>query len=106
MVTQDGNDSHVVRVRNRTLLRFGISISSECETASIRYEDDVSRWEDQIEVSHRPDSGGFRERIRSARLRGSGNVSDESLKVTIQYVAIGCFCEGSSDMQLQIDTRE
>jgi hypothetical protein len=106
VVTQGGNESHVVRVRNRTLLRFGISISSECETASIRYEEDSNKWEDQIEVGHRPDSGGFRERVRSAKLRGSGNVRDESLKVTIQYIAVGCFCEGRADMQLQIDTRE
>jgi len=46
----DGGTSHVVSVRNRTLLRFEVSISAECETPNIRYANDSDHWDDNISV--------------------------------------------------------
>jgi hypothetical protein len=88
------------------LLRFEISISAECETQNLRYSDGSDRWDERMAITHRPETGGSRERSRGAGLKGTGAAVDESIKVTIRYEAIGCYCEGSSAMQLQIDTRE
>lgn len=104
LIGPNGEASHVIRIRNRTLLRFEISISSECETQRIRYDNGDARWNEDLSIGHRPLSGGPRERSANAALRSSGAATDESLKITVRYKALGCMCEGNSSMQLQVDT--
>jgi hypothetical protein len=106
LVSRDGQASHVVRIRNRTLLRFELSISSECETQHIRYGNGTDRWDEDLSIGHRPVAGGPRERIANATLMSGGAASDESLKIIVKYKALGCMCEGSSAMQLQVDTED
>lgn len=103
LVGHSGTALHIVRIQNRTLLRFEISITAECETPHIRYLDDSEQWDESFTVSHRPQPGGPRDRMASANLKSSEKAVDESVKITVNYNAIGCVCEGSSVMQLQMD---
>lgn len=96
--------THVVEIRNRTLLRFQIDISSECESAHLRYEDEGAIWIETLEVSPRPQSGGARERTLRNEIGCANPCGDKSIKMTINYQAIGCIGAGSTTVQLQVDT--
>lgn len=62
LVEADEGSPHVVKLQNRTLLRFEVSISAECESEHIHYDSLVSTWSQKVEIGHRPNSGGARER--------------------------------------------
>jgi hypothetical protein len=97
--------SHVVKVQNRTLLRFKITVAAESESGNLHYGDDKKTWDAEIDIGHRPYKGGFRNRTARESLRSGDDASeDESLKITVTYSALGCMCEGSSLMQLVVDT--
>jgi hypothetical protein len=97
---------HVVKFRNRTLLRFEIDVSAECESEHIHYDSLSSLWSQRVEISHRPDPGGARERTIKRRLSCDGTSEDESIKMTVRYNVIGFKCAGTSTLQLQLDTKQ
>lgn len=97
---------HVVKVSNRTLLRFEIDVSAECESEHIHFSPQASSWSEKVEISHRPDSGGARERTIKRQLGCNETSQDESIKMFITYSVIGFKCVGASTLQLQLDTKQ
>jgi hypothetical protein len=97
---------HVVKFRNRTLLRFEIDVSAECESEHIRYDPLTSNWSQTVEISHRPGSGGARERTIKRQISCDETSVDESIKMTVRYSVIGFQCAGTSTLQLQLDTKQ
>lgn len=96
--------THVVEIRNRTLLRFQIDVSSECESAHLRYAGEDTAWVETLEISSRPHSGGARERTLRNEITCACTESDKSVKMTISYQVMGCKGAGAATIQLQVDT--
>lgn len=97
--------SHVVEIRNRTLLRFEVHIAAQSGSERVSYAGNMSTWEAKVQVNKRPPSGGPSKRKVSQPLECSEEATDESIAVVIKYEAIGCRCTGSTEMQLLVDTR-
>lgn len=98
--------THVVEIRNRTLLRFQIDLSSECESPNLWYRSVDKTWAENLEISPRPQSGGARERTLRNVMNCAGAAGDESIKIKISYQVIGCKGTGTTTVQLQVDTSQ
>jgi hypothetical protein len=104
MIRVNEKGTHVVEIQNRTLLRFRIGLSSECESAHLHYASQEKTWMETFEISPRPHSGGARERTLRNEIACAEAAGDRSVMVTISYQVIGCMGAGSATVQLQIDT--
>jgi|HubBroStandDraft_4_1064222.scaffolds.fasta_scaffold94561_2 hypothetical protein len=97
--------AQIVRLSNRTLLRFSVTILAKAGSGNVHYNGTEGAWEQNVEIAHRPLSGGPRERTLKRALSCDGESPDESVEVTIAYQSIGCKCTGHTTLQLQFDAR-
>jgi hypothetical protein len=89
---------HIVKVKNMTMLRYAITVSSECESAHLRYGLDKT-WTEQVLVP--PGS----ERYLRGELESMNTFADQGVNLTVSYAAIGCRGKGAGTMQLLLDAR-
>lgn len=89
--------THVVKIKNMTMLRYEVKVSAECESAHLRYGTDKT-WTSELEV------GGRKERVLRGELRCVDAFVDQGIKMTVSYAAIGCKGAGAATMQLLLDT--
>jgi hypothetical protein len=94
---------HVVEIQNRSLLRFKIEITAECESESISYLPNGQKWTKLVEVRGRTDH--LHTRRATGDLTCSKTSTDQSISVSVNYETIGCRCFGSTELELLVDTR-
>jgi hypothetical protein len=97
---------HVVEIRNRSLLRFKIDITAQCESESISFPDNKQSWtKENVRVGDRPEQGGSYTRKVTEKLCYGETSVDESITVSVTYEAIGCRCTGTTELELLVDAR-
>jgi hypothetical protein len=91
--------THIVRIKNLTMLRYEVKVSAECESAHLRYGTDKV-WTAEVEVT------GRKERILRGELHCADSFIDQGVKMTLSYTAIGCKGAETATLQLLLDTRD
>jgi hypothetical protein len=89
---------HVVNIQNKTFLPYEITVSSECESAHLRYGNDKT-WTQQVQVP------AGKDRLLLAELDSVKAFVDQGVNMTVSYTAIGCRGTGAATMQLLLDAK-
>ena len=89
---------HVVKIQNKTFLPYEVTVSSECESAHLRYGADKT-WTQQVQVP------AGKDRSLLAELDGVKAFVDQGVNMTVSYAAIGCRGMGAATMQLLLDAK-
>lgn len=98
MVGVGEHAQHIVKIKNMTFLPYEITVSSECESAHLRYGGDKT-WTEQVQVP------AGKERSLSAELDSVQAFVDQGVNMTVSYTAIGCRGTGAATMQLLLDAK-
>jgi hypothetical protein len=88
---------HMVKIKNMTMIRYAITVSSECDSAHLHYGPDKT-WTVPVQV----DPG--KERVLRGELDIGHAFVDQGVNVTVTYTAIGCRGKGTATMQLLLDS--
>src|SRR6266496_1411287 len=81
--------SHIVEVRNRTLLTYAITVHGECETGCVRYSTGLgtsSTWDDQLNIGPRPGKGGSHNRTLQTDLTCGCAAKNETVRTDLSIV--------------------
>jgi hypothetical protein len=96
---------HVVEVKNRSLLRFKVSIVAQSESDLLYFPPDERSWtKSDVHIGDRPEAGPYIRKV-SKGLACHDTSTDECITVSVKYEAIGTRCSGSAELSLLVDTR-
>lgn len=95
-----------VHARNRSLRRYIITISAECETLAVRYDNTTQgpMWNDQLEVPRRPGRGGTSRADLDKGLVAVTKSNAATIRVDFVATPVGWPTSTCDTIWLQVDT--
>jgi hypothetical protein len=96
--------THVVKIRTCSLLPFQLTLSADCESPYLRYDDTNTEWSAHLLIEPSTHKSKNRERTVRIELTCVGEFVDQGIRMTVNYEFTKYMGTGAASMQLLLDT--